>query len=107
MSMDYPAAAHEEASVDSWKSTITKELTRVNERVKGSDHLKPLKPPEDEGVQLVAVAVALICICIQQSSATFAEIRELQELQEAVNNDGPAAEHQEVSADSWLVCLIQ
>ncbi|CAI5662915.1 unnamed protein product [Oreochromis niloticus] len=86
-----------------WISTITKELTRVNERVKGSDHLKPLKPPEDEGVQLVAVAVALICICIQQSSATFAEIRELQELQEAVNNDGPAAEHQEVSADSWLM----
>uniref|UniRef100_A0AAZ1WWL1 Hepcidin n=1 Tax=Oreochromis aureus TaxID=47969 RepID=A0AAZ1WWL1_OREAU len=44
----------------------------------------------------VAVAVALICICIQQSSATFAEIRELQELQEAVNNDSPAAEHQEM-----------
>ncbi|XP_039475425.1 hepcidin-like [Oreochromis aureus] len=85
------------------QSTITKELTRVNERVKGSDHLKPLKPPEDEDVQLVAVAVALICICIQQSSATFAEIRELQELQEAVNNDSPAAEHQEVSADSWLM----
>ncbi|XP_006794916.2 hepcidin-like [Neolamprologus brichardi] len=51
----------------------------------------------------VAVAVALMCICIQQSSATFAEIRELQELQEAVSNDSPAAEHQEVSADSWMM----
>ncbi|XP_004538538.2 hepcidin-like [Maylandia zebra] len=51
----------------------------------------------------VAVAVALMCICIQQSSATFAEIRELQELQEAVSNDSPAAEHQEISADSWVM----
>uniref|UniRef100_A0A3Q3CSW5 Hepcidin-like n=1 Tax=Haplochromis burtoni TaxID=8153 RepID=A0A3Q3CSW5_HAPBU len=42
-----------------------------------------------------------MCICIQQSSATF--IRELQELQEAVSNDSPAAEHQEVSADSWVL----
>ncbi|XP_063342312.1 hepcidin-like [Pelmatolapia mariae] len=52
----------------------------------------------------VAVAVALICICIQQSSATFAEIRELQELQKAVSNDSPAAEHQEIKCRFCCGC---
>ncbi|XP_060937457.1 hepcidin-like [Limanda limanda] len=48
----------------------------------------------------VAVAAVLILICIQQSSATFPEV---QELEEAVSNDNAAAEHQETSVDSWMM----
>ncbi|XP_022609281.1 hepcidin-like [Seriola dumerili] len=48
----------------------------------------------------VAVAVMLTLICIQESSATFTEI---QELEEAVSNDNPAVEHQETSVDSWMM----
>uniref|UniRef100_A0A3Q0S3T4 Hepcidin n=1 Tax=Amphilophus citrinellus TaxID=61819 RepID=A0A3Q0S3T4_AMPCI len=45
-----------------------------------------------------AVAIALLFTCIQQSSGAFP-----QELEEAVSNDSPVAEHQEISADSWTV----
>ncbi|XP_040900534.1 hepcidin-like [Toxotes jaculatrix] len=48
----------------------------------------------------VAVAVVLACIYIQQSSATFTEI---QQLEEAMSNNNPVAEHQETSVDSWMV----
>ncbi|XP_060937175.1 hepcidin-like [Limanda limanda] len=48
----------------------------------------------------VTVAVLLVFICIQQSSATFPEV---QELEEAVSNDNAAAEHQETSVDSWMM----
>ncbi|XP_030605068.1 hepcidin-like [Archocentrus centrarchus] len=41
-----------------------------------------------------AVATALLFTCIQQSSGAFAE---------AVSNDSPVAEDQEISADSWTV----
>ncbi|KAL4004089.1 ATP-binding cassette, subfamily B (MDR/TAP), member 8 [Sarotherodon galilaeus] len=96
------------------QSTITKELTRVNERVKGSDHLKPLKPPEDEDVQRCSCSgrcthlylhSAELCHICRDAKICFLslQIRDLQELQEAVSNDSPAAEHQEVSADSWLM----
>ncbi|XP_034466280.1 hepcidin-like [Hippoglossus hippoglossus] len=47
----------------------------------------------------VTVAVVLVFICIQQSSATFPEV---QELEEAVSNDNAAAEHQETSVDLWM-----
>ncbi|XP_060937328.1 hepcidin-like [Limanda limanda] len=52
----------------------------------------------------VAVAVVLVLICIQQSSATFPEV---QELEEAVSNDNAAAEHQETSVDSWMMPYIR
>ncbi|CAB1458994.1 unnamed protein product [Pleuronectes platessa] len=48
----------------------------------------------------VTVAVVLVFICIQQSSATFPEV---QELEEPVSNDNAAAEHQETSVDSWMM----
>ncbi|XP_062255464.1 hepcidin-like [Platichthys flesus] len=48
----------------------------------------------------VTVAFVLVFICIQQSSATFPEV---QELEEAVSNDNAAAEHQETSVDSWMM----
>ncbi|XP_019946790.1 hepcidin [Paralichthys olivaceus] len=48
----------------------------------------------------VTVAVVLVFICIQQSSATSPEV---QELEEAVSSDNAAAEHQEQSADSWMM----
>ncbi|XP_062255466.1 hepcidin-like [Platichthys flesus] len=48
----------------------------------------------------VTVAVVLVFICIQQSSATFPEV---QELEEAVSNDNAAAEHQETSVDSRMM----
>ncbi|XP_047197018.1 hepcidin-like [Hippoglossus stenolepis] len=48
----------------------------------------------------VTVAVVLVFICIQQSSATFHQV---QELEEAVSNDNAAAEHQETSVDLWMM----
>ncbi|XP_071324972.1 hepcidin-like isoform X1 [Trachinotus anak] len=48
----------------------------------------------------VAVAVMLTFICIQESSATFTEV---EELEEAVSYDNPAVEHQETPVDSWMM----
>ncbi|XP_023119965.1 hepcidin-like [Amphiprion ocellaris] len=49
---------------------------------------------------VVAVAVVLTFICIQQSSATSAEV---EEVEEATSNHNPAAEHQETLVDSWTM----
>uniref|UniRef100_A0A3P8TSZ0 Hepcidin n=1 Tax=Amphiprion percula TaxID=161767 RepID=A0A3P8TSZ0_AMPPE len=49
---------------------------------------------------VVAVAVVLTFICIQQSSATSTEV---EEVEEATSNHNPAAEHQETLVDSWTM----
>ncbi|XP_068614859.1 hepcidin-like [Brachionichthys hirsutus] len=46
----------------------------------------------------VAVAVMLVCICIQENSAV--PVSEVQELEEPMSNDHPVAA-QEMSDDSW------
>ncbi|KAM6994668.1 hepcidin-like [Tautogolabrus adspersus] len=49
----------------------------------------------------VVVAVIFTFICIQESSAV--PVTELQEVEEAISNDHPAAEHEETSVESWMM----
>ncbi|XP_068179759.1 hepcidin-like [Antennarius striatus] len=48
---------------------------------------------------VVAVAIMLVFICIQESSAV--PVSEIQELEEPLSNDHPVAPQEEMSDDSW------
>ncbi|KAI3361409.1 hypothetical protein L3Q82_013576 [Scortum barcoo] len=52
----------------------------------------------------VALAVVLTFICLQESSAV--PVAEMQEPEEALSYDSPAAEHEETSVETWLVCSV-
>ncbi|KAM6995645.1 hepcidin-like [Tautogolabrus adspersus] len=49
----------------------------------------------------VVVAIMLAFICIQESFAV--PLTEVQELEEQMSNDNPAAGHPEISEDSWMM----
>nr|ACF49395.1 hepcidin isoform 2 [Oplegnathus fasciatus]ACF49397.1 hepcidin isoform 4 [Oplegnathus fasciatus]ACF49399.1 hepcidin isoform 2 [Oplegnathus fasciatus]ACF49401.1 hepcidin isoform 4 [Oplegnathus fasciatus] len=49
----------------------------------------------------VAVAVVLTFICLQESSAVSVTEQQVQELEEPMSNDNPAAAHEEMSEESW------